>query len=129
MSTLVLEIEVPNFNVDGAQQAADEFYDGDVFHIVIEEWMRKDVVLSLVSIPGEKEQNHDFELHGMAGRIVGAKIHPLMPNNRLTALEALAKADAMPADTVYDREKRGDALAEARETLARLDSTSRGLAS
>jgi hypothetical protein len=26
------------------------------------------------SIPGEKEQNHDFEVHAMTGRIVGARI-------------------------------------------------------
>ena len=76
MSRLVLEIEVPDFNVDGAQEAADEWYEGDVLSIVIEEWMREDVVLSLVSIPGEKEQNSDFELYGMAGRIVAARIEP-----------------------------------------------------
>jgi len=71
---LVLEIEVPEFNVDGAQDAADEYYEGDVFPIVTEEWMRRDVVLALVSIPGEKEQSYEFELHGMSGRIVGARI-------------------------------------------------------
>ncbi len=68
---LVLEIEVPEFNVEGAQEAADEWNEGN---ILIEEWMREDVVLALVSIPGEKSMNHEFELHGMAGRIVGARI-------------------------------------------------------
>jgi hypothetical protein len=36
--------------------------------------MRRDVGLTYVSIPGEKEQNHDFEVHAMVGQIVGARI-------------------------------------------------------
>ena len=71
---LVLEIEVPDFNVDGAQEAADEFCDGDLLFIVTEEWMREDVGLTLVSLPGEKSMNHEFEVHAMNGRIVGARI-------------------------------------------------------
>jgi hypothetical protein len=74
---LVLEIEVPEFYVDGTEQeAADEWYKGDLLPIVIDEWMREDVVLAFVSQPGEKEQNSDFELHGMVGRIIGAKLQP-----------------------------------------------------
>jgi hypothetical protein len=71
---LILEIEVPDFNVEGAQEAADESYDGDVAVIVIEEWMRSDVGLTFVSIPGEKTMNSDFEVHSRVGRIVGARI-------------------------------------------------------
>jgi hypothetical protein len=71
---LVLEIEVPDFNVDGAQEAADEFADGDVLSVVIEEWMREEVGLTFVTIPGEKEQNSDFEVHTRVGRIIGARI-------------------------------------------------------
>ncbi len=33
---------------------------------------------------------------------------------RVETLEALARADSMPTDTVYQRERRADALAEAR---------------
>lgn len=72
---LVLEIEVPDFWVDGStQEAADEWYDGDILPIVTEEWMRADVGLTMVSRPGEKEMNSDFEVHAMDGRIVGARI-------------------------------------------------------
>lgn len=72
---LVLEIEVPDFYVDGTtQEAADEWYEGDVLPIVTEEWMREDVGLTFVSIPGEKEMNSDFEVHALVGRIVGARI-------------------------------------------------------
>lgn len=71
---LVLEIEVPEFNADGIQAAADEFCDGDVLFIVTEELMRRDVGLTLVSIPGEKCMNDDFEVHAMDGRIIGARI-------------------------------------------------------
>jgi hypothetical protein len=71
---LVLEIEVPEFNVEGAQKAADEWYDGDVLPIVTEEWMRNDVIVVANDIPGEKNLNSDFEIHALAGRIIGARI-------------------------------------------------------
>lgn len=73
-SRLVLEIEVPEFNVDGAQEAADEWYDGDILPIVTEEWMRDDVIVVANDIPGEKNMNSDFEIHALVGRIVGARI-------------------------------------------------------
>ena len=72
---LVLEIEVPDFYVDGeTQEAIDEFGDGDVLFTVTEEWMRPDVGLTFVSLSGEKNLNSDFEVHAMNGRIVGARI-------------------------------------------------------
>lgn len=71
---LILEIEVPEFNVDGAQEAADEFLDGDVLAIVTEEWMREEVGVTFVTIPGEKNLNSDFEVHSRVCRIVGARI-------------------------------------------------------
>ena len=71
---LVLEIEVPDFNVDGAQEAADEFLDGSILDIVIEEWMREEVGVTFVTIPGVKNMNSDFEVHSRVCRIVGARI-------------------------------------------------------
>jgi hypothetical protein len=74
---LVLEIELPaDFYVDGTELDAVEAdeYGLTLFDVVTEEWMRRDVGLTFVSIPGEKEQNHDFEVHAMTGRIVGARI-------------------------------------------------------
>ena len=73
-SRLVLEIEVPDFNVDGAQEAADEFCDGDLLFIVTEEWMREEVGVTFVTIPGEKNLNSDFEVIARTCHIVGARI-------------------------------------------------------
>jgi len=73
---LVLHIEIPDFNVDGLRASADEFCDGDVALIVTEELMRKEVGLMFVTLPGEKEQNSDFEVHTRVGRIVGAQVVP-----------------------------------------------------
>jgi hypothetical protein len=71
---LVLEIEVEGYNVDGLQEAADEYCDGDVLSVLTDELMREDCGLTLVSLPGEKNLNSDFEVHAMNGRIVGARI-------------------------------------------------------
>jgi hypothetical protein len=40
---------------------------------VLEEWMRAEVGITLVSIPGEKCMSDDFEVHAYTGRIVGAE--------------------------------------------------------
>lgn len=74
---LVLEIEVPEFWVDGSTQEFCDENDCKVLDVVREEWMREDVGLTFVSIPGEKETNSDFEVHAMNGRIVGARIEAL----------------------------------------------------
>jgi hypothetical protein len=71
---LVLEIEVPEFYVDGTEQEFADEHDLTVFDIATEEWMRRDVGLTFVSIPGEKNLSSDFEVHAMNGRIVGARI-------------------------------------------------------
>ena len=90
---LILEIEVPTFWVDGTtQEAADEWYKGDILPIVTEEWMRPEVGITLVSIPGEKEMNGDFEVHAMDGRIVGARI----------VVAALAPKEDAPVGVVKD---------------------------
>lgn len=72
---LVLEIEVPDFNVEGAQEAIENDDWGiTLYDIVTEEWMRPNVVVVANDIPGEKCQNHEFEIHSLAGRIVGARL-------------------------------------------------------
>jgi hypothetical protein len=74
MERLVLHIEVPEFNVDGTQEAADEWNDGNILPIVTEEWMRDDVIVVANDIPGEKNMNSDFAIHALVGRIIGAEI-------------------------------------------------------
>lgn len=74
---LVLEIEVPEFYVDGTEDplpGSGAEYGLTLLDVVLEEWMRKDVGLTFVSIPGEKNLTSDFEVHAMNGRIVGARI-------------------------------------------------------
>jgi hypothetical protein len=71
---LVLEIEVPEFYVDGTEQAFADEHDLSLLDIATEEWMRPDVGLTFVTIPGEKEMNSDFEVKALEGRIVGARI-------------------------------------------------------
>lgn len=71
---LVLEIEVPGFYIEGTEQESADEHGMTLLDIVTEEWMREDVGLTLVSLPGEKNLNSDFEVHAMNGRIVGARI-------------------------------------------------------
>lgn len=71
---LVLEIEVPDFYVDESSQEFADEHDLTLLDIVTEEWMRPEVGLTLVSIPGEKCQNSESEVHARVGRIVGARI-------------------------------------------------------
>lgn len=73
---LILEIEVPDFDVSGAQEVIDEYADGDVLFVVTEEWMRDEVGVTFVSLPGEKCLNSDFDVITRTCRIVGARIAP-----------------------------------------------------
>jgi hypothetical protein len=77
--TLVLHIEVPGFNADDLDEYAAEMADGeptpqDRLFIVVEEWMRREVGLTLVSLPGEKCMSDDFQVRAFDGRIVGVEV-------------------------------------------------------
>ncbi len=78
--TLVLHIEVPGVYADDLPRAAAECSRGaeptpeDYLFVVTEEWMREEVGLTLVTLPGEKNLNEDFEVHAYTGRIVGADV-------------------------------------------------------
>jgi hypothetical protein len=65
---LILEIEVPDYNVEGLQQEADDLCDGDV-GIVLEELFRPEVVLGL---HGRDRGGEDP--HAAVGVIVAARI-------------------------------------------------------
>jgi hypothetical protein len=75
---LVLHVEVPDFHADDLDECARYMSDPDPpgpderLYIITEEWMRADVGLTLVSLPGEKCMNNDFEIHAFTARIVGA---------------------------------------------------------
>lgn len=77
---LVLHIEVPGVYADDLPESAacyaepDEPGPQDYLDVVTEEWMREEVGLTIVTIPGEKNLNSDFEVHAYTGRIVGAEV-------------------------------------------------------
>ena len=78
---LILEIEVEGFNADGAIEYIEEEFPFNkdaageaLLDLVTDEWMRGQVGLTLVTIPGEKCLNHDFEVVSKTCRIVGARI-------------------------------------------------------
>lgn len=45
----------------------------DRLYVVTEEWMRPEVILTFTTYPGEKSQNHEFEVLARPARIVGAE--------------------------------------------------------
>jgi len=80
--TLVLHIEVPGVYADDLDASAAEYakYDEreptpqDYLEVVLEEWMRSEVGLTIVTLPGEKNMHEDFEVHAYNGLIVGAEV-------------------------------------------------------
>lgn len=74
---LRLTIELPDVYADDLDEHAGyladaEPSDEDRLWLVTEEWFREDVVVVLTSFPGDKCQNHEFEVVPFTGRIVGA---------------------------------------------------------
>jgi hypothetical protein len=80
---LILHIEVEGFYADDLHEMAgyrcepDEPTAADRLEVVTEEWMRREVGLTLVSLPGEKCMADDFLVRAYNGRIVGADVSPL----------------------------------------------------
>lgn len=80
--TLVLHIAVPDFWADDLDQSAAfiaEFRDReptaeDRLEVVLEEWMRREVGITLVSLPGEKSMADDFVVGAFNGRVVGVEV-------------------------------------------------------
>lgn len=72
---LILEIEVFGINVEGIQEAADE-WNLSVDDILADEVMRREVGVTIVTVPGEKCMNDDFTVSAHDGRVVGARIIP-----------------------------------------------------
>lgn len=77
--TLVLHVEVPGFHADDLDELAgylsepDPPTDCDRLEVVLGEWMRTEVGITLVSVPGEKCLNTDFNVYAFTGRIVGVE--------------------------------------------------------
>jgi hypothetical protein len=76
---LVLHVEIPGFYADDLDQCAGYLSEPgapgpeDRLYVVTEEWMREEVGITLVSLPGEKCLSDDFEVRAFTGRIVGAE--------------------------------------------------------
>jgi len=77
---LVLHIEVPDIWADDLPEHAGYWSDSDqpgpddYLSVVTEEWMREEVGLTIVTLPGEKSMSDDFEVHAYTCRIVGASV-------------------------------------------------------
>lgn len=79
---LVLHIEVPDIYADDLPDLAAIWAEGLEDHpieehmrdVVLYEWFRDRVVLGLVTIPGDKCTNDEFEVLAREGRIVGASV-------------------------------------------------------
>ena len=76
---LVLRIEVPGIWADDLDKQAAEWADGQTVtdeHRLdaLLEWMRCEVGITVVSVPAEKNQNHEFEVHAFDGQIIGAEL-------------------------------------------------------
>lgn len=78
--TLVLHIEVPGIYADDLPDRAavlsepDPWTPSDLLFVVVEELMREEVGLTIVTLPGEKEMSDDFEICAYTCRIVGAEV-------------------------------------------------------
>jgi len=76
---LVLHIEIPGFYADHLDACAAMYSEPEPpgprqrLDVVLEEWMRETVGITLVGIPGEKCMSDDFEVRAFTGRIVGAE--------------------------------------------------------
>lgn len=76
---LVLHIAVPGFNGDDLDEYAGYYSEPDPpterdrLEVVCE-WMRQEVGLTLVGVPGEKCMSDDFEVGAFTGQIVGAEL-------------------------------------------------------
>ena len=77
---LILHVEVEGFYADDLDEMAGYVREEGVvtpedrLYVVTEEWMRQDVGITLVSLPGEKCMNDDFMVKAFNGRIVGAEV-------------------------------------------------------
>ena len=78
--TLVLHIEVPGIWAADLPQSAGYYSEPDppgpedYLEVVLGEWMRGEVGLTIVTLPGEKSMSDDFEVHAYTGQIVGASV-------------------------------------------------------
>lgn len=85
--TLVLHVTVPGFYADDLDDCAKEYADEEEptarerLEVVLEEWMREEIGITLVSLPGEKSMSDDFEVHAYTGRIVGAELRNREPRD------------------------------------------------
>lgn len=70
---LILYIEVPGIWVDDILEQAIEFGD-EVVDIILEEFMRCEVGLTIVTLPGDKAMSDDFGVHSYTCQVVGAEV-------------------------------------------------------
>jgi hypothetical protein len=76
---LRLTIEVPDMWADDLDEHAGYYSEPDPptaedrLELVLSEWMRAEVGLTIVTLPGDKCMNDDFQVVAYTGRIVAAE--------------------------------------------------------
>ena len=76
---LRLTIEIPGVYADDLDEAAALWADGeevtstDYLDVILHEWMRPEVGITIVTLPSDKAMSDDFEIHSYEARIVGAE--------------------------------------------------------
>jgi hypothetical protein len=112
---LVLHVEILGFYADDLDQCAGYLSEPDPpgpqdrLYIVTEEWMRAEVGIVLVSLPGEKCLSDDFEIHAYTGRIVGAEAREIAADRGAADGAAPSLADALKASLADAAARRGTA--------------------
>jgi hypothetical protein len=85
---LVLHVEIPGFYADDLDDLAAIFSGPEPpgprerLDVVLEEWLRGDVGITLVGLPGDKCMSDDFDIRTYTGRIVGAETLDVKPASR-----------------------------------------------
>jgi hypothetical protein len=77
--SLVLYIEIPNFNTSGIMEFLAEILEHkptpkEIADYLTDEVMREEVGVTLVSLAAPKCANDDFDVFARLGKIVGAEV-------------------------------------------------------
>lgn len=77
---LRLTVEIPDVYADDLPDTAALWADGRTptprhyLDAVLEEWLREDATITVVTLPGEKSMNDEFGIHGYNCTIVGVSV-------------------------------------------------------
>ncbi len=77
---LTIEISAEDLYANDLPEAAKLWAEGeeptpeDYLDVILEEWMREEVIVTVVTLPGEKGMANDFDVYPYRAHIVGAAV-------------------------------------------------------